>query len=607
MRYALALLAFLISFTYAAPSYAQQQDMAQDIAHGVAHGIAMHGDMKYAPDFPHFTYVNPDAPKGGTLRMWGNETFDTLNGFSTKGVAGDGLGLMYDSLMEKAQDEPFSMYGALAESIQTPEDRSWVIFKIRPEAKWHDGKAVTADDVVWTFETLTTKAKPFYKAYYANVANVEALDTHTVKFTFDMANNRELPLIVGEMPVLPQHYWADKDFEATTLEAPLGSGPYKIGKIVPGRSIELVRVKDWWGADLPVFKGRYNFDRITYDYYRDQNVSLEALFADEYDFRQEYTAKLWATAYDAPPVQDGRIIKKKIDNALPQGMQAFAFNMRLPKFDNLALRKAINYAFDYEWSNKQFAFGAYVRTDSYFENSEMEATGLPAGRELEILETLRGQVPDSVFTEEFKIPVTDGSGNNRANLRTAMKLLDDAGFTMGEDKIRMNPQTGEPVTFEVLVANTNAAFERWFQPWKQNLERIGIKADIRIVDASQYINRLLAHEYEVIVASWGQSTSPGNEQREYWGSEKADASGTRNFIGIKDPAIDTLIDLIVSAPTRDELVIRARALDRVLKHHWYVVPNWHLAAWRISYWDKFEQPETQAPYALGVIDTWWTK
>lgn len=601
-------LMLVILLVLALPAYAQENDTAPVASTpSPAHGLAMHGDMKYGPDFTHFDYVNPDAPKGGMLRMWGAETFDTLNGFSTKGVAADGLTLLYVSLMEKSEDEPFTMYGALAESVETPADRSWVAFTLRPEARWHDGQPVTAQDVVWTFETLTTKARPFYKAYYANVANVEALDERRVKFTFDMANNRELPLIVGQMPILPRHYWEGRDFEATTLEPPVGSGPYTVGRVEPGRSIEFVRVKGWWGETVPVFKGRYNFDRVTWEYYRDQNVSLEALFANRYDFRQEYTAKLWATAYDAPPVLDGRIVKKVVPNALPQGMQAFAFNIRLPKFQDIAVRKAINYAFDFEWSNKQFAYGAYERTDSYFENSEMAATGLPEGRELEILEQFRGQVPDSVFTEEFKLPETDGSGNNRANLRTAMKLLDDAGYVMGEDNVRVHKDTGERLEFELLVANTNAAFERWFQPFKQNLERIGIKADIRIVDASQYINRVLAFDYDVIVASWGQSTSPGNEQREFWGSDRADMPGSRNYIGIQDPVIDKLIDLVISAPTREELVVRVRALDRVLLHHWYVVPNWHLAAWRIAYWDEFGQPETQAPYALGVIDTWWEK
>lgn len=591
------LLTFFCLAFFAMPAAAQE----------AVHAIAMHGEPKYGSNFTHFGYVNPDAPKGGTLRMWGAETFDTLNGFTTKGNAADGLALLYDSLLEKSQDEPFTMYGALAESVKTPEDRSWVEFALRPEARWHDGQKVTAHDVVWTFETLTTRARPFYKAYYANVEKVEALDDRTVRFTFDMADNLELPLIVGEMPILPRHYWQDKDFEATTLAPPLGNGPYKIGKVVPGRSIEFVRVRDWWGQDLPVFRGRYNFDRITWEYYRDQNISLEALFANQYDFRQEYTAKLWATAYDAPPVKDGRIIKTMIENGLPQGMQAFAFNIRRPKFQDKEVRRAINYTFDFEWSNKQFAYDAYERTDSFFENSEMAATGLPEGRELEILEQFRDQLPESVFTEEFKLPATDGSGNNREHLRTAMEILDRAGYVMGPDKIRVHKDTGARLEFELLVANTNASFERWFQPWKQNMERLGIKANIRIVDASQYINRVMEFDYDMIVGSWGQSTSPGNEQREYWGSDRADAPGSRNFIGIKDPVVDALVDMIVSAPTREELVVRCRALDRVLQHSWYVVPNWHLAAWRIAYWDKFGQPDMQAPYALGVMDTWWAK
>jgi len=577
------------------------------LAAGPTHGIAMHGDMKYAPDFTHFEYVNPEAPKGGTLRMWAPETFDTLNGFSVKGVEAAGLAMIYDTLMEQSNDEPFTMYGNLAATVEAPDDRSWVQFTLRPEAKWSDGQPVTAHDVVWTFETLTTKGKPLYKAYYANVSKVEAIDDHTVKFTFDMANNRELPLIVGQLTVLPKHYWEGKDFEATTLEPPIGSGPYKVGAVVPGRSIEFVRNKEWWGRDLPVNKGRYNFDRITFDYYRDREVSLEAFFAGEYDFRQEFTAKLWATAYDAPAIKDGRIVKKEIANGLPVGMQAFAFNLRRKKFQDIAVRKAINYAFDFEWSNKQFAYSAYTRTDSYFDNSEMAATGLPEGRELEILEQFRGKVPDSVFTEEFKLPVTDGTGNNRDNLKTAMQILDAAGYVMGKDKVRVHKDTGERLEFELLVSNSNATFERWFLPLKQNLERLGIAATLRVVDASQYTNRELAFDYDVIVASWPQSNSPGNEQREFWGSDRADMQGSRNYLGIKDPVVDKLIEMIVSAPTREELVLRCKALDRVLQHHWYVVPNWHISAWRVSYWDKFAMPEVQAPYALGVADTWWAK
>jgi microcin C transport system substrate-binding protein len=594
MRYLfLALLLF--------PSFAFAQALSD------AHGIAMHGAPKYAADFTHFDYVNADAPKGGVMRLSGNETYDTFNQFTTKGVSAAGLNLLYVSLMEKAQDEPFTMYGALASGISVPEDRSWAEFTLRKNAVWSDGQPITAEDVVWTFNTLTTKAQPAYRAYYANVASVEALGDKRVKFTFDMAGNRELPLIVGEMTILPKHYWEDRDFEATTLDIPVSSGPYRIESFDQGRSLTYARVADWWGADLPVFKGRYNFDQIIYEYYRDQDVSLQAFFAGDYDYRREWTAKLWATGYDVPPVKNGEIVKKLVPNQLPQGMQGFVMNLRRPVFQDLAVRKAMNLAFDFEWSNKQFAYDAYERTDSYFENSEMQASGVPSGRALEILEPYRDQLPSRVFETAFEIPKTDGSGNNRAHLREAMKLLDEAGYVMGEDGVRVHKDSGTRLSFEFLVANTNGAFERWFGPYKKNLKRIGIDGTIRVVDASQYVNRVLAHDFDFIVHSWGQSNSPGNEQREYWGSERADLPGSRNMIGIKDPVVDALIEDIVKAPTREELVEHVRALDYVLLNGWYVVPNWHIAGWRIAYWDKFNQPETQAPYDLGVVDTWWQK
>ena len=571
------------------------------------HALAMHGDPKYAADFSHFGYVNPDAPKGGTIKLAGYDTFDNLNGFIIKGVTVEGAAMIYDTLMEQSSDEAFTVYAGLAASIETPADRSWATFAIRPEAKWHDGQPVTAEDVKWTFETLTTKGAPFYKAYYANVRAVEVLDGNRVKFVFDMANNRELPLIVGQMPILPKHYWTaeGRNFEETTLDPPVGSGPYKFGAITPGRSVEYVRVKDWWGENLPAFKGRYNFDRIVYEYYKDQNVSLEAMFAGQFDFRQEYVAKLWATAYTAPAVTGGKIIKKTIDNDLPQGMQAFAFNLRRPLFQDKAVRMAMNYAFDFEWSNKQFAYNEYVRTRSYFANSEMEAAGLPAGAELEILERYRGKIPDAVFTAEYKNPATDGSGNNRANLKEAARLLDEAGWKLGTDGVRS--KDGVRLEFELLMAGVNEGFQRWFQPLEQNLAKVGIKGTIRVVDATQYTNRVMNFDYDMIVGSWPQSNSPGNEQREFWESSRADMPGSRNFIGLKDPVIDELVELIVSSPTREDLVARCRALDRVLQHGWYVIPNWHIPAWRVAYWDKFHQPAVQAPYALGVLDTWWSK
>jgi microcin C transport system substrate-binding protein len=589
-----------------APTPAPVMNIVAEPAAPVAtHGLAMHGGPKYAADFKHFDYVNPDAPKGGTLKLAGYDTFDTLNPFTVKGVSVEGAAMIYDTLLESSADEAFTAYGGLASSIETPADRSWVIFTIRPEAQWHDGKPVTADDVKFSFETLTTHGVPFYKAYYTNVKSVETMDGNRVKFTFDMADNRELPLIVGQLPVLPKHYWEGKDFAATTLTPPLGSGPYKFGAVAPGRSVEYVRVKNWWGENVPAFKGRYNFDRIVYEYYKDQNVSLEAMFAGQFDFRQEMVAKLWATAYNAPAVTSGKIIKKTIPHSLPQGMQGFTYNIRRPVFQDIAVRKALNYAFDFEWSNKQFAYNEYVRSRSYFSNSEMEAKGLPEGAELAILEQFRDKLPPEIFTTEYKNPVTDGSGNNRANLKEAARLLDEAGWKLNAEGIR--EKNGVKLQFELLMAGVNEGFTRWFQPLEQNLAKVGVKGSIRVVDATQYTNRIMTYDYDMIVGSWGQSNSPGNEQRGYWTSAAADAPGGQNYIGLKDPVVDRIVDLIVASPTRKDLVARCRALDRVLQHGHYNIPNWHIPAWRVAYWNKFEQPKVQAPYSLGVADTWWSK
>lgn len=567
-------------------------------------GLSMYDAPKYPSDFKHLGYVNPDAPKGGTLRLSGIGGFDSLNPWIVKGLAVDGTGMVFETLLEQTVDEPFSAYGLLAETVETPEDRSFATFTLRPQAKWQDGEPVTAQDVVWSFKALTTEGTPFYRAYYAHVKNVEALSPASVKFTFDMAGNRELPLIVGQMPVLPEHYFTDgkHKFAETTLTPIPGSGPYKFGKIVAGRSIEYLRVKDWWGADLPINRGRYNFDRITYDYYKDAEIALEAFFAGEYDFRQENVAKQWAISYDAPPVKDGRIVKKQIAHELPQGMQGFIYNLRRPVFADREVRRAIAYAFDFEWSNKQFAYGAYKRSRSYFSNSEMEAKGVPQGRELEILEPFRKQLPPELFTEEYNPPATDGSGNGRANLKKAAEILDAAGWKPGPDGIRQ--KNGVKLAFEIV--DLQPAFERWILPFTKNLDRLGIKATFRVIDASQLVNRMNTFDYDMTVQSFPQSNSPGNEQREFWGSDKADMPGSRNMIGIKDPVVDALIEQIVSAPTREELVLRCRALDRVLQWGYYLIPNWHIPAWRIAYWNKFGQPGNPPPYALPFAETWWT-
>lgn len=575
--------------------------MAQDVK--AVHGMALHGVPKYAADFKHLDYVNPEAPKGGSLRLSALGTFDSLNGFIVKGAPATGLSMIYETLLTQTDDEPFTAYGLLAESFEVPEDRSWIIFNLRPEAKWHDGKPVTADDVIWSFKTLTTEGVPTYKAYYQNVKSVEALSPVKVKFTFDMAHNLELPLIVGQLVVLPKHFYTEGKikFGESSLVPPLGSGPYKVGRVVPGRTIEYERVADWWGKDLPINKGRYNFDKVAYEYFKDSNVLLEAFFAGQFDFRLENTAKLWATAYTAPPVKDGRIVKKTIAHELPQGYQGFIYNTRRPVFKDRAVREAIAYAFDFEWSNKTLAYDSYKRTRSFFSNSEMEAKGVPEGRELEILEPYRDKLPPALFTTAYNPPRTDGSGNNRANLKKAADILDAAGWKVGADGIRA--KDGVKLQFEFL--EDTPMFDRWIMPFIKNLERVGVKATYRMVDTAQYQNRMNAYDFDMTVDLIGQSNSPGNEQRAYWSSAAVGTPGSRNKIGISDPVVDALIDQIIAAPSREELVVRTRALDRVLQWGFYGIPNWHMPAWRIAYWNRYGQPKENPEYALPVAETWW--
>ncbi len=570
--------------------------------------IALHGTPKYPAGFTHLDYTNPAAPKTGALKLSSLGSFDSLNPFIVKGTPAAGLnylrsGLVYESLMQNSWDEPFSLYGILAQSIEVAEDKSWVRFVLRPEAKFADGQPVTAEDVKWTMETLKAHGQPFFQAYWHDISNIVIEDPRTVKFEFGVKNNAELPLIVAEMAVLPKHFWEGKDFTAGSLEKPMGSGPYTVGKVDNGRSIEYVRRDDYWGKDLPFFQGFNNFERVQYDYYRDDNVALEAFFAGQYDVRMENTAKLWEQNYNAPAVKDGRIIKAEIDHKRPAGMQGFAYNIRRPLFQDKAVRQALAYAFDFEWSNKQFAFGSYMRTDSYFENSELASTGLPEGEELAILEQYRGKIPDEVFTQTYAPPKTDGSGNNRANLRKAVEILDSAGWVLGADGIRA--KDGVKLQFEILDANPQ--FERWVLPFVQNLERIGVKANFRVVDPAQYQNRMNDFDYDMTIEAYGQSDSPGNEQRDFWGSDKADMQGSRNTIGIKDPVVDDLIDKLIKADSREDLVTKVRALDRILLWNYYVIPMWHYNKWRIAYSSKLEHPATLSGISPLIAETWWVK
>ncbi len=564
------------------------------------HGLAMHGDLRYPPDFAHFEYANPEAPSGGRIRFGVIEaSFDSFHPFIIKGNPAAGIGQIYDTLLVTAADEPFSEYGLLAESVQTPADRSWVLFQLRPEARWHDGKPVTPEDVIWTFETLREKGQPFYRFYYGDVDRVEKRGERGVYFHFGPGSNRELPLILGQLPVLPKHWWEGRDFEATTLERPLGSGPYRVGEFEAGRFVEYQRVPEYWGRELPVQRGQHNFDKLRYEYFRDATVALEAFKGGHYDFRLENSAKDWATGYQTPDVKAGRIVLKEVPFGMPAGMQAFAMNLRRPLFQDRRVREALGLAFDFEWSNQALFYGQYTRTRSYFENSELAAHGLPGPEELALLEPFRAQLPEEVFTKEYQPPTTDGSGNNRANLRRASELLKEAGWTVEGGKLQRD---GKPFAFEILLASPQ--FERVALPFKNNLAKIGIDASVRTVDTSQYRRRMDSYDFDMTVAVFPQSESPGNEQRELWSSEAAEREGSRNLIGIQDPVVDALVDRIVAAPDRESLTHASRALDRVLQWGHYVVPNWYLAKQRIAYWNRFGMPDI-VPKAGVQLDTWW--
>jgi len=569
----------------------------------VGHGIAMYDDLKYGPDFKHFDYVDPNAPKGGEIKHAAIGTFDSFNPFIIKGNPDGASAMIYDTLLTPSADEPFSEYGLLAESVETPPDRSWVAFTLRPQARWHDGQPVTVDDVIWSFETLRSKGQPFFRAYYASVDKVEKTGERTVKFTFKPGNNRELPLIIGQLVVLPKHYWAGRDFEATTLDPPLGSGPYKIDKFEAGRWSSYRRVDDYWGKDLPVNVGRNNFDVQRFDYYRDDTVAIEALKAGEYDLRLERSAKEWATAYDVPAVRDGSLKKEEIKNDRPAGMQAYAFNLRRPLFQDRRVRQALGYPFDFEWSNRTLFYGQYTRTRSYFANSDLASSGVPQGQDLAVLEPFRGKVPDEVFSKEYEPPATDGSGNIRDNLRKASELLKAAGWDIDPTtKMLVNTTTHQPFEFEILLVDP--LFERITLPFTKNLERLGIVARVRTVDAAQYKKRNDDFDFDVIVNNWAQSTSPGNEQREYWTSPFADQPGSSNVLGLKDAVVDALVDQLIAAPDRASLVARTHGLDRVLLWGYYVIPQWYLSYDRVAYWNKFGRPSVTP--AQGVqIDSWW--
>ncbi|WP_439815583.1 extracellular solute-binding protein [Zavarzinia sp. CC-PAN008] len=568
------------------------------------HALSLLGEPKYPADFAHVEVVNPDAPKGGAIVIGAmSGGFDSLNPFIVRGNPAAGVGQVYETLMASPPDDPNAEYGLVAESVEFPADRSWVTFHLRAEARWHDGKPITAEDVVFSFETLRDKGAPFYRSYYANVTRAEILDARTVKFTFDQANNRELPQIMGQLVVLPRHWWADRKFEETSLEPPLGSGPYRVANVKPPSSITLERVPDYWAKDLPINRGQDNFDTIRYEYYRDPVIAFEGFKGRAFDFYQESRASNWATGYDFPAVKNGLVRREEPANGYPAGMQGFVLNTRRPQFADIRVRRALDLAYDFEWANKNLFFGAYSRTQSYFERSELASTGVPEGAELALLEPFRDRLPAELFTTPYRSPVSDGSGRDRTNLRQATQLLKEAGWTIQDRKL-VNAE-GQQMRIEFLLDNDGGAFERVILPYIQNLERLGIAASIRNIDSTQFENRQRDFDYDVVVATIGQSLSPGNEQRDFFSTKSADEKGSRNLAGVRDPVVDALIEKVIFAADRDGLLAATRALDRVLLWGHYVVPQWYLANNRIAWWDRFGRPEKTTPYSVGFPTTWW--
>ena len=565
------------------------------------HGISVFGDLKYAPGFAHFDYVDPDAPKGGELRMWALDSYDSLNPFILKGVAAAGVGLIYETLMTPADDEADAMYGLIAESVELAPDRSWAAFTIRPQARWWDGAPITAEDVVFSFETLLSKGHPRYKVIYRDVERAEALAADKVRFTFKPGEHRDLPLLTAGMPVLSKAYWSGRDFAKSTLEPPLSSGPYHVAAADPGRSVAYRRDAGYWGRDLPVNRGRYNFEVIRFDYYRDRDIALEAFFAGEYDFREEFTSKSWATGYDKPAVRDGRIVRDVLPDETPSGVQAFFINTRRPRFADRRVRAALNLAFDFEWTNANIFHGLYKRTTSMFENSELAAKGPPGAAELALLEPFRGAVPDEVFTRPFAPPTTDGPGGLRANLREAQRLLREAGWRIEEG--RLVDAAGAPFEIEFLMLEST--FQRVIGPFIKNLERLGIEARMRIVDVANFQYRMDNFDYDIITRRFVQPLTPGVGQRDMWTSAYANVPGSRNMSGVADPAVDALVEKVIASASRPALIAATRALDRVLMWNHYVIPHWYKGSHTIAYWDKFDRPAVKPRYARGVIDTWW--
>lgn len=592
--------AMRILFAGAAVLFLAGPVSAQDVRK--SHGLSAFGDLKYGPDFTNFDYVNPDAPRRGVIRLPGIDSFDSLNAFILKGVPVAGIGLIHASLMERALDEPDAMYGYVAESVEMPADRSWIIFNLRAEAIFHDGSAITADDVVFTFKELVKSGHPQYRIIFAGVDKVEAITPRRVRFTFKEANNRDLPLQIAALSVLSKKYYQKADFTKTTLTAPMGAGPYQVEKVEAGRSVTYRRNLGHWSDKLAIMRGRYNFERIRFIYFRDRDIAFQAFFADAYDFREEFTSRSWATQYDnKKPIKDGRIKRETLSDETPSGVQAFFLNLRRKKFQDRRVREAIDLAFDFEWTNKALFYSLYKRTNSMFANSPLAAEKPPSAAELALLEPWRGKIPDDVFRNPYRSPVADGTGRNRPNLRKAMKLLVQAGWRIENNQLI--DKAGKPFEMEFLLFESS--FQRIISPFIRNLRRLGIQATIRIVDVANYQHRMQQYDFDAIVQRYVQRLTPGIEQRAYYGSKFANVPGQRNLAGIKNPAIDALIEKVIAAPTRMEMVTAVRALDRVLMWNRYIIPQWYKGSHNIAYWRRFDRPKIKPRFDLGMLDSWW--
>ena len=573
---------------------------APALAQTRTYGLSLLGAPALPADFKAFPYVNPDAPQGGEAVLSAVGTFDSFNPFIVRGTPGADVSRVWDTLMRADADEAETEYGHLAGVVEIPADHKGVAFELRPEARFHDGTPVTAEDVAWTFETLRDKGRPFYRQYYADVASVAVEGPRRVMFRFKTDTNRELPLILGQMAVLPKHWWAGREFDRPLTDPPLGSGAYRVGTFEFGRSLSMQRVRDAWSNNLPTQRGLANFDTRRTEYFRDATVALEAFKAGQIDLREENNAKEWATSYDFPAAQKGLVKKDLLRHRLPTGMQGFGMNTRRALFKDVRVRHALAIAFDFEWANANLFYGNYTRTGSYFSNSALASTGLPDAAELTLLDKHRAQLPHELFTAPFRLPVTDASGNNREQMRGALALLEQAGWKVRERKLV--DADGAPFRFEILL--DSPAFERVALPYVQWLSRLGIEATVRTVDAAQYQRLIDSYDYDMTVAAVGQSDSPGNEQSGLWTCGSARLEGGDNLMGICNPVVDALVHEVLIAADRAQLLTATHALDRVLLAGWYVVPHWHLQSVRVAYWDRFGRPDR--PVRTGfAFDSWW--